>query len=75
MKEPRAIRFFYNKNNADSACGLLKKNGFDCYITEDKFEKLTLDKLGMRRRYRLYIEMNDINKIAEVLAKKLKKNK
>ena len=72
MLEPRAIRYFYNEKIADSACEYLKKEGFDCYIKEDKFEELTLDKVGMKRRFRLYVERNDINKIAQLLARKLK---
>jgi hypothetical protein len=72
MREPRCIRYFFNKQKANAACKFIKQEGFDCYITEDMFEKLTLDKLGMRRRFRLYVEMEDINKIAEILAKELK---
>lgn len=73
MREPRTIRYFYNKEIADKACKFLKKEGFDCFINEDMFEKLTLDKVGMRRRFRLYVERDDINKIAEILARKVKK--
>lgn len=72
MREPRAIRYFYNKEIADSACRYLQKESFKCYIKEDMFEKLTLDKVGMQRRFRLYVERDDINKIAEILAKKLR---
>lgn len=75
MKEPRCIRYFYNEQKANAACEYIKREGFACYIKEDMFEKLTLDKLGFRRRFRLYIEMNDINPIAELLAKKLKSKK
>jgi len=72
MREPRCIRFFYNEQKANVACEFIKSKGFDCFVKEDMFEKLTLDKLGFRRRFRLYVEMNDINPIAELLAKKLK---
>ena len=72
MREPRCIRYFFNERKANSACWFLKKEGFECYVKEDMFEDLTLDKVGMRRRFRLYVEMEDINKIAEILAKKLK---
>lgn len=72
VKEPRAIRFFYSEVKAYSACKLLKSEGFDCYVEEDMFEKLTLDKVGMKRRYRLYVERTDIFKIAEVLAQKMR---
>lgn len=70
MQEPRAIRYFYNLDIANKACEFLQKEGFECYIKEDMFEKLTLDKVGMRRRYRLYVERHDIYKIAETLAGK-----
>jgi len=73
VQEQRAIRYFYNLDIANKACEFLQSEGFDCYIKEDMFEKLTLDKVGMRRRYRLYVERNDIYKIAEVLEKKMKK--
>lgn len=73
VKEPRCIRYFYNEDNANLACKYLKKEGFDCYISEDKFEMLTLDKFGMRRRFRLMVERGDIYKIAEVLAKRVRK--
>ena len=72
MREPRAIRYFYNKEIADRACKYLDAEGFECYIKEDMFEELTLDKVGMRRRFRLYVERDDINKIAGILAKKLR---
>lgn len=72
MREPRAIRYFFNKEIADRACKYLQDEGFECYIIEDMFEKLTLDKVGMLRRFRLYVERDDINKIAEILAKKLR---
>ena len=72
MVDPRAIRYFYNEESANKACEYLKGEGFDCYVKEDMFEKLTLDKVGMRRRFRLYVEREDINKIAEILAKKLR---
>lgn len=72
MREPRAIRYFYNKEIADRACRYLQNEGFECYIKEDMFEKLTLDKVGMQGRFRLYVERDDINKIAEILSKKLR---
>jgi hypothetical protein len=73
MNEPLCIRYFYNESKANSACEFLKNEGFECYVSEDKFEKLTLDKVGMRRRFRLNVERTDVYKIAEVLAKKMKK--
>lgn len=75
MKEPRCIRFFYNEQRAENACEYIREEGFDCYIKEDMFEKLTLDKLGFKRRFRLYVEMQDINPIAQLLASKLKSRK
>lgn len=73
MNEPRCIRYFYNETKANSACKFLKEEGFECDVVEDKFEKLTLDRVGMRRRFRLNVERTDIYKIAEVLARKMRK--
>lgn len=73
MEEPRCIRYFNNLNKAEFARDTLIKEGFEAYITEDKFGILTLDKLGFPLRFRLYVERRDIKKIAEVLAKKLRK--
>lgn len=72
MREPRCIRYFSNESNANSACDFLKSEGFECFVKEDKFEELTLDKLGMRRRFRLYVEKEDIYKIAKALSQRLK---
>ena len=72
MNEPRAILYFYSEEIANKACNFLKNEGFDCHIKEDMFEELTLDKVGMKRRFRLYVERNDINRIAEILARKMK---
>ena len=73
MKEPRTIRYFSNEEKANNACKLLKDVGFECYVSEDKFGTITLDKLGFPLRFRLYVEREDIKKIAEFLAKRIKR--
>lgn len=73
MKEPRAIRYFYDEYKARKACELVKREGFECEVVEDTFNKVSLDRFGMRRRYKIVIERNEVFKIAERLGKKLKK--
>ena len=67
MINPRCIRIFFSKKEAQKAEKIFKEGGFECYIKEDMFEKLRLPDLGMLPRYRLYVDKNDIKKSAEYL--------
>ena len=69
MINPRCIRIFFSKKEAQNAKKVFSDGGFECYITEDMFEKLRLPDLGMLPRYRLYIDKMDIKKSAEYLKK------
>ncbi len=73
MREPRCIRYFSNKERAVSACDLLLREGFDAHIKEQTIGSVTIDKDGLPLKYRLYVERDDINKIAKLLATRLKK--
>jgi len=72
MKEPRCIRYFSSYEKALKARDFIKSEGFNAEVTEDTFGTLTLDRLGMPLRFRLYVERGDIGKIAKILAGKLK---
>lgn len=69
------LRFFYDENRAKKAVELIRLEGFECEVVEDKFNTATLDKFGMRRRFRVIVELEDYNELAEVLAKKLKRGR
>lgn len=71
VRDPRCIRIFNDRRSVSSAVMLLKNAGFEAYSTEDKFGNLTLKMLHMRPRYRLYVQMQDIEKIGEFLSGKL----
>ena len=73
VKEPRCIRYFKRKDLAEIACSFLKKEGFECYVDEDRFYDITLPELGMVPRFKLMVERIEIFKIANVLEKKIKK--
>lgn len=73
MREPRCIRYFSSLEKAEMAKDLLRSEGFEAEVAEDKFGPITLDKLGFPLRFRLYVQREDINKIAKLLAKKIKK--
>lgn len=71
MNEPRAIRIFDNKEEADRACEIVKRGGFVCYVKEDKFGDLTLPEVRIPARFRLLVEKDDIEEIGIYLANKL----
>lgn len=71
VKEARCIRFFKSREKAEIAKKIVERGGFECNITEDKFEKLTLEELGMQSRFRLNVERTDVFKVAEFLKTKL----
>jgi hypothetical protein len=73
MIEPRCIRIFQSYKAAKHAKDTLAEAGIPSSIREDRFGTLTLKDLGMRSRFRLYIQKDDIDKAGEFLAKKLKK--
>lgn len=75
MKEPRCIRYFSNKEKAIMARDLIRSEGFEAEIKEDKFGTMTLDKFGMPLRFRLYVERQNINRVAEILAVKLRRSR
>lgn len=73
MKEPRCIRYFSSLVKAEFAKELITSEGFEAEVKEDTFGTVSLDRYGLPLRFRLYVEMNAINPIAEILAKKIKK--
>jgi len=75
MKEPRCIRYFSNREKAIMARDLIISEGFEAEIKEDKFGTMTLDKFGMPLRFRLYVERQNINRVAEILAVKLRRSR
>ncbi len=72
MREPKCIRYFKNREKAEMACKVLQKEGFECYVEEDKFYDITLPELGMTPRIKLMVERVEIYKIAKVLAGKIR---
>lgn len=75
IRQPRCIRIFRTDKEAKEAKNILLDAGIESYITEDKFEKLTLADLGMQSRFRLFVEMRDIPKVAKHLAKLLREKR
>ncbi len=73
MKGPRCIRIFYSQKASTNAKKILEEGGFKVFVKEDKFAGFPLSKFHMFRRFRLYVQEEDINKVGEYLAKKLKK--
>lgn len=73
MREPRCIRYFSNRQIAISAVELLIQNGFEAEMKEQKIGSVTADKNGLPLKFRLYVERKKINKIAKLLAEKLRK--
>lgn len=71
MLNPRCVRIFFNKTDAEYAKHILEKAHITAKITEDKFGTLRLPDLGMLPRYRLYIDELDINRAGQYLANKL----
>lgn len=71
MREPRCIRYFNSKGGADAACILLREEGFECEVKEQKIGSVTIDKYGLPLKYKLYVERNEITKIAKILAEKM----
>lgn len=70
MNEPRAIRIFPTKEKAEQACKIIRDGGFECYVKEDKFGDLTLPEVRIPARFRLFVEREDIDRVAAYLAKK-----
>lgn len=56
-----------------SACNLLLRAGFDAHMKEQTIGSVTMDKDGLPLKYKLYVERADINKIAKLLATRLRK--
>lgn len=73
MKEPRCIRYFKTLDKAELARDILIEEGFEAYVTEDKFYDIALKDLGMISRFRLYVERDEIEPIAKLLLAKMKK--
>ncbi len=72
MNEPSCIRIFNDRKAATNAVMVLKNAGFEAYYKEDRFGELTLKTLGIRPRFRLYVERQEINNIAKFLGEQLK---
>lgn len=75
MNNPRCIRIFNSSFAAQKAVRVLKEVKIASYFTEDKFGTLTLADLGMKSRFRLYIDKKDIEKAGKFLALRLKQKK
>lgn len=73
MREPRCIRYFNSNDSAVRASNLLRREGFDAEVKEQKIGSVTTDRYGLPLKYKLYVEREDINKIAKILAGKLNK--
>lgn len=73
MIEPRCIRIFRTREQAELAQEVLKEAGISSRIKEDGFGKLTLKDLDMPSRFRLYIPKDEIDNAATFLAQKLSK--
>lgn len=71
MRNPRCIRIFDNRAAVSKTVIVLRNAGFDAYSKEDRFGNLTLRMLGMRSRFRLYVDMDDIEKISKFLEKEM----
>ena len=72
MNNPRCIRIFNDRKSVGRAVMILKNAGFEAYTTEDKFGNLTLRMLGMKPRFRLYVERDKIDEIGKYLAEKIR---
>lgn len=75
MREAVVLRYFYNEEKAKRAVEIIKAEGFNGQVVEDKFNKTSFDKFGMRRRFKVMVELQDYNNIAEMLAKRLNRTK
>ncbi len=73
MNEPRCIRIFRTREQAELAQEILVKAGIPSKIKEDGFGTLTLKDLNMPSRFRLYIPKDEIGNAATFLAQKLAK--
>lgn len=73
MREPRCVRYFSSRDHAVSACELLIQNGFEAEMKEQKIGSVTVDRNGYPLKFKLFVERDDINKIAKLLAEKLKR--
>ncbi len=72
MREPVVLRYFYDEDKAKKALENVRAEGFECELLEDKFNDVAFDEFGMRRRFKIMVKLEDYNKIAEVLAQKLR---
>ncbi len=67
------IRIFRTRREAQEAEEILNKGGFHTVISEDKLFGIPIQRYGVPARFRLHVEHRDFKKVAEFLAKKLKK--
>ena len=65
------IRIFNSGKEAGWARRVLREGNFEVEIKEDRFGKFTLDRLGMKPRFRLLVNKEDFDKVTLYLAKKL----
>ena len=67
------IRIFRTRLEAELAQKALKLGGFRTTISEDKLFGIPIQRFGVPARFRLMVEREDFEKVAEFLAGKLKK--
>jgi len=67
------LRYFKTRKNADAALSEIRKIGFKGQVIEDEFLGFPLSYFKVPRRFKLLVDRTDYFKIAETLAKKLKK--
>ena len=72
IRNPRLIRVFFSKMEAEHAKLLLRKARIAAEIQEDQFATLSLSRLGMRPRFRLFIDRDNLSLAASYFAKLLR---
>ena len=69
------IRSFRTRKEVEWAQRILRKGGFETTISEDKLFGIPIQRFCVPARFRLMIERKDLEKAAQFLAEKLKRNK
>lgn len=67
-----AIRFFRTRAEAEMASKVLKDAGFYTEIEEDKLYDVPIQNYNVPARFRLNILANDLARVSDFLAKKVK---
>lgn len=68
------IRIFRTREEAERAKNIIESGGFFATISEDKLFGIPIQRFGVPARFRLEVAREDFEKVAEFLAKKLKKH-